>query len=758
MSGCFLVSRNDGLGARLLPIISALRLGRELDVPVKIHWPVLIEATHNTGEYKSLFSAKFIADNFVSDAEYKELNANAAPIETALKRTPEELKAAVREGKNFAFSIPMNKTCLISEDAERVSQQYGQAISLISFSETVKSHMDEIDRVFADAPPIAYHVRHGDLTRHYRTRGKIWTAKYIPNEIYLEHMRESQAKTGARAVVFGDCPQALDWIKRHHPHSMLIGDLVTLDRVNSLQRDFLELYAMSRTAKIIAPKMSGFSQMAGAIGEIEVLDIMEDISEARRKIAFSNLTERLQTDRASFSNDGDAAQCLGHLVGYLANSGHADLATQLLAGEIERGNTVAFLYLLWANLAFEAGDKTQLGLLSAKSRDAMLFERGVFGETDAMHALLKIKDGDIASATSLLRRAACLAPFGRHTRDAISQICTADALDPGEFYPIDPKVFQAKFLTKGVTPTGHAAFDMRMFCWEVRYFLLGTMLRTLTTGGLARQLQDAISRAILHYTGDDDQLILSLESFRTLIEMEVGDQAAALEISGALARQNPDNRMALQRYVLNLRKSGDLETTAIAAEALVELSPLTRCYHGVLADIYFEQRRFGDALEHYARANPERADYPVFAMRHANLLRREKRFDEAEALSLDCLDQTGWLDPYTVEHVRSVLTYRTPVEYLPRLEKLAREGGALRRVHNLIARIKYRQGHLDDALSFAQQAVEFTPKNVDFCLFEARLLAELGREDEARARLDVTEIPPRQEKIAAEVLAIIEAR
>ena len=64
MSGCFLVSRNDGLGARLLPILSALRLGHEIGVPVKIHWPILQEGTHNTGEYDSLFAEDYIRDRF----------------------------------------------------------------------------------------------------------------------------------------------------------------------------------------------------------------------------------------------------------------------------------------------------------------------------------------------------------------------------------------------------------------------------------------------------------------------------------------------------------------------------------------------------------------------------------------------------------------------------------------------------------------------------------------------------------------------
>ena len=729
-----------------MPILSAMRLGHDIGVSTKIHWPILIEGTHNTGEYDTLFSAEFIAGHFVSDADYKALNGRAMAIETALGMEPDALKQAIDGGDIYAFSQTVTKTRLKCEDEATVNRHYGQAIKLIGFSTLVQSYMDKIDQAFAGKNTTAYHIRHGDLTRHYRTRGKPWTAKYIPNEIYLAHMEAHQDDANRASIIFGDCPQSLDWIAARHGALMRIDDLVNLSDVNSLQRDFLELYAMSRTEKIVAPKMSGFSQMAAGIGETPVKDIMQDLSDTRIDKAFQALADRLQNDRESFTNDGDAAQSLAHLVPYLCEFGESRKAAALLKAEIDRGNSVPFLYRLWADIAYDAKDSGLLTDLSAKSRDAMILERGVTAEIDAMSGSLELANGNPAAAIPVLRRAAMLSPFGAETRNAITALCTDRKNDLTHFYPVDRDVLLARFMTKGRTPDKLDALDMRMFVWDLRYFLLGTMERTLTINGIARRSLASVEKSRQHYAGKDDRTEVSLRSFATLIEAEIGNRDAALKTSGALADENAGDPFILQRHILNLRMKRDAKTGAQYAEKLLEIAPNIPCYHGLYGDILFELRQFDQALHHYEIANPGAVNYPVFVLRHANLLRRLKRMDEAEKLSLACLDQTSWLDPYFVEHVRSTLAHRTPGELLPRLQKLVDEGGTLRRVHNVLAQLLSKMGEKDQALTYAHIAATTTPNNVDFRLLEIRLLAELGREAEARALLKNTDTLPRHAK------------
>lgn len=428
-SGCFLVSRNDGLVARLLPILAALRMGAELGVHVKIHWPVLVDTNHNTAEFESLFSQTFINDHFIDADEYKVLLDQAIQIETVRKMTKEELTESVSNGQVYGFANTMNKTQLISEDEEIVDAQYSRAISLISFTETVQKYLQDIDTFFADKRTLAYHIRHGDLTRHYRTRGKPWTAKYVPNEIYLEHIRGAATDASVSAILFGDCPHVLDWLKAKHPAIQRIRDLIPLDDLTSLQRNFLELYAMSRTSRLVAPKMSGFSQMAAGIGAAPVVDIMEDLSEDQIADAFAGLADRLENHRDDFSNDGDAAQCLAHLVPYLSSKEQDKTAVGILKREIEGGNTVPFLYQLHAGIAYRARDKKLLAEISNSSRDAMLFERSTVAKTDAMLARLEIEDGNAEAAIPPLRRAMYLAPFGVNVRDAVSELCTVRDLN-----------------------------------------------------------------------------------------------------------------------------------------------------------------------------------------------------------------------------------------------------------------------------------------------------------------------------------------
>lgn len=182
-----------------------------------------------------------------------------------------------------------------------------------------------------------------------------------------------------------------------------------------------------------------------------------------------------------------------------------------------------------------------------------------------------------------------------------------------------------KGLTKGNTSETVRAVDMRLVGWDVVYFLLGTMGRTLTVSGIARRTLAALQRAEAAVKGDNPAIVPSLQSFRTLIEMKIGDQAAALETSRRLSLEYPDHILVAQRHTLNLRTAGELEQSAVSAINLVEMSPETPCYHGLLGDILFEQKDFKGALKCYQTANPGKVNYPIFALRQANLLRRAKR-------------------------------------------------------------------------------------------------------------------------------------
>lgn len=96
-----------------------------------------------------------------------------------------------------------------------------------------------------------------------------------------------------------------------------------------------------------------------------------------------------------------------------------------------------------------------------------------------------------------------------------------------------------------------------------------------------------------------------------------------------------------------------------------------------------------------------------------------------------------------------------PVEILPRLERLAAEGGALRKVHMVTARLKHHQGELVEAIKYAEAAVGYMPNNVDYRIFLTKLLLEAGKLDRARDVFDNTPRPPNRAKPISELEEIL---
>lgn len=211
---------------------------------------------------------------------------------------------------------------------------------------------------------MVYHIRHNDLTRSYKTRATEFSNKYIPNEIYLAHMRENGIGPDRKAVLIGDCDEPLDWLSARQPGTSRINHILDRSQLSSLQYDFLELYTMSQATKIVAPEHSGFSKLAARLGNIPVQDVKGSLSDAALKDALSALEARLRWDRESFTCDGDAAQAIVHLARPEKNE---SLAAQdlLTLREVEYGSTVPFILQRAAEAAYRRAMPARL-LISSK--------------------------------------------------------------------------------------------------------------------------------------------------------------------------------------------------------------------------------------------------------------------------------------------------------------------------------------------------------------------------------------------------------
>ena len=62
--GCLIAFRNDRLGARLISLVNAMRIGSTYDVPVQVHWPEARDVGRVFNDPTEIFDGCFVAEHF----------------------------------------------------------------------------------------------------------------------------------------------------------------------------------------------------------------------------------------------------------------------------------------------------------------------------------------------------------------------------------------------------------------------------------------------------------------------------------------------------------------------------------------------------------------------------------------------------------------------------------------------------------------------------------------------------------------------
>ncbi|TRW98631.1 hypothetical protein FNJ84_03475 [Paracoccus sp. M683] len=699
-----LMSRNDGLGARLIPLLSALRLAQSTGATLRVHWPSQDQRA-NVSHYHGLFAPEFCARYFITDAEARTRRLRIIPANRFQKLTPQQFIDQADPEADYFIEETTGPATLSGEDPAEVARQYRAAMSMISFTPKIRQMMDQIDAAFAGRQVTAYHIRHGDVTSSYRARGKAWPNKYVPPEIYLEHMRQSGTGPDRPALLISDTPASIDWLAARQPGTLRLPDLIRLEGLDSLQFDFLELYAMSRASLIVAPEMSGFSRVAAAIGAVPIEDVGQSLTDPAMGQAMTALQQRLEQDAGSFLNDGEIAQATVHLRRWLDKQGEAAELSDLLDRQLDQGNTVPLMYRMRAEDAYRAGDIAALAETGRQARDAMIPLPHVLSEIDTMRALLHLGAGQTGPATILLRRALYQWPLHAFSSAAVRNWQLAPP-SPEPFYPFEPLVLDLVSLSRGEP---QKRVDMRSLIWEIRHFLANTFRGPLTAAGADADLRDRV----LAVEAQDDirgtPAERALKSFRSQIEMEGPDPESALAMSREMADDAPiaENRWAAQRFALNLLQMRKYQRARFWFARLAEAFPDEPVYAGYLAGTIMRDGENEIALEQFQRVNPPgKLRYLVFVPRQIQLLDRLKRDDEADALYDQLLEETGWAETHLTGRVRRALRSGRPFPHMPRLTRLADEAGPHRAAGALVAQLLHRDGHIDEARRRAQAALD----------------------------------------------------
>lgn len=734
--GCLLVSRNDLFGARMLPFINALRIGHDYDIPVKIYWPSPPEGTTNIGQHIDVFSPEFIKEHFISHSEFKQLSQKAVALAQVKQSPATDIAQMVRQGQIFALHSSQTAMTLNGEDAKIVNESYRATLDRITFTDVVAHNIQKINSITSGQKMLAYHVRHGDVTQSYRAKNKPWVNKFIPSEFFVQHFKKHDQHQGAKALLFGDFEPSLDWLCKQCPDLIRISDIINLKALGSLQRDFLELYAMSRADMIIGPRSSGFSQLAASLGGVEFRDIMKDLHPKDRASAFAQIYTRVNDDPESFSSFGETAQCLAHLIPYLFQKGDVSKACVLLSKEIKRGNQIAYLYPLWADAAFRIDDFETVKKVRAHSLSVPMLDAGAIADVEGFASLATAQMGDTAEALRLLNLAAFQTPYAPQVHAAFAFLNNQGEINDETFYPIDRALMH-------ILQPGASVFQPVFFAWEWRHSLISNFQRPLTHAGAAARFLASITKSF-EQASQSESLSASFGSFKSLILMGQGFKDDALELSMQAVDMAPNNPHVIRRHIQNLIQVRNPQAAIPFGQALCALEPNVQVYKALLASIYFDAKQRKKAMSVIENGPVGKITFPAITLRHANALLLMKKPEVAEALLEQVLPEIRWPDQYLDVQTTTKIKLGHQDDIMPMLLHLQKDAGAARNVSHLIAKIRHANNDLEGAAKDAEFAVKYGPKLAQYKALLATIFREQGREEDAVAL--IAQLPPLMQK------------
>ena len=441
--GSIIAFRNDRLGARLMTMMNAIRIAQDYDIPYYFVW----KTDGRTSEELLQPTQIFDADYFAAHEAPIDVYRAAAPTGTDLlllpaKSTEDDLRAKVAQDAAL-ICTGSNLMVLPWEEAADVAPRYAAAIHALQFSPEVTQAMKAVDAALADSG-IAFHIRRGDIIYDPITSNQLWSNKYIPREFYETLAQQIIADPDKRILVFSDEPAEIIRLKELGAQVLGAADVIP-DTLTIAQRDFIELYAMSRCGVIYGPPGSGFSMTAALMGNSEVKDVRSALDEDRNHAALDLLVSRLETQPAYFLSDGDIGQSLPFAVNHLNATARSDRALALLQSYDARGFHKVFFFQLLLRQNIIAGHYTAPAAVITSLQQANLDPaipgrlENHWGELSRIAAIASAHAGDTAQTRTYITNALWYAATHRPTIMTLSQLCAADLVDAAQFQiPFDP--------------------------------------------------------------------------------------------------------------------------------------------------------------------------------------------------------------------------------------------------------------------------------------------------------------------------------
>lgn len=444
LAGHVIAHRNDRMGARLIAMVNAMRIADALDLPFSVGWTTHGRTSEEIRNPSDIFSEQFISDHFFGGEELAIIWGDLVNLGALEPTTPEAIKSAALKGNSFLSEVTIGSIVLPWEDAATVQAALPHFFRQIPFSPVVTAAMARIDQLFEGLSLRAYHIRRGDIISDPITSEKLWPNKYTPREYYEVHVRQFLKNGGDRCIVFSDTPAEIDRLKAIDERIVAFDDIVPNDGLKIGQRDFLELYSMSKCPEIFGPPESAFSQTAATIGGGTVYAVQTSLTQAEQSIAMELMAKRMEQPKRYFLGDGDVGQNFPFLIAHYEAAKQPAVARDIIKQLVDGGFSRSYAYPQLCKLSLACGDlQAAHGILAAAKRRPIMAEEAM-ADLYAFTALAHMEKGDKDAALDSIQAAYWLCPLSKSVCGILNMMLTVGWLDTATIYPYDKDLVRNK--------------------------------------------------------------------------------------------------------------------------------------------------------------------------------------------------------------------------------------------------------------------------------------------------------------------------
>ena len=709
--GSIIAHRNDGMGARIIAILNAVRVARDYDLPYYVGWTTHGRTREEVRDPAFIFDPAYIKDRFFDVEIMSEIYDNLIDLSTVDARTWDEAKfrKAAAKGKSFLSGAAMGVTVLPWEDAADVAARLPDCIDALQFSDPVREMVARIVDVFAGKKLTAYHIRRGDIIHDPIASNKLWPNKFIPREFYEQHLALTLQDPAAQVLCFSDTPIEVERLKQVAPDRVQgFKDLLGNAEFTTGARDFLELYAMSRCKHIFGPPSSAFSQTAMTIGGCTLEAVQDALPDADEAAAMDRMTDRLEAKSDLFLNMGDVGQCLHFLIEHQAAKGNSNRAKRIIRAYMEDGLDKSFAYQLLCELSVSAGELDYCERVRDLAYARPVYVDDSMAYVNCYSAINQLTLGNWDAAHSRIQTAAWFRPLEPATHGVQNLALTAGVLTPQNFYPFDPDMVRQK---GSVFPNGKKALgELNQF--TPKDHPEGARIQFHPWDLVVRDWRLSMGKRLNRAFTNKSKIAKTMQMLERSFS-KIEGSAAAVSARGVLERG-----------------AGDLEAALASQRLAVEMAPEVAIYRKRMSDVLFETQNEQTALMHLEKAAEMHGEHPAYMAEMAQRFWKVKRRDECAKLH-DRL--FGMQHDFIEIHLMNADMLRRDKDRvedaLTAIDRALTLGHGSQRLMSQKGRILMLLGRAEEARALYENIVDWGQGTEHTHVEILRQFRELGRED-----------------------------